>query len=95
MDLFKLVSNLFNFNKLLALYFIYLKFKVIFAIFRVGKIYKYISKASLRGFTTAAACYVFTTQLHHVLGIYPQTRHNPPVLKLIYVSLNFNVYIKV
>lgn len=55
---------------------------------RIGKFYKYLSTAMLRGFTTAAVCYVFTAQLQHIFGIYPKTRSNLPILKLLFVNTN-------
>ena len=62
--------------------------QIILALFKFGIIYKYLSKVMLRAFSTAAACYVFTTQLQHIFGIYPKIRNNKlniPFLKLFYV----------
>jgi solute carrier family 26 (sulfate anion transporter), member 6 len=62
--------------------------QIVLALFKFGIIYKYLSKVMLRAFSTAAACYVFTTQLQHIFGIYPKIRNNKlniPFMKLFYV----------
>jgi len=42
---------------------------MILSILKFGSISKYFSQPLLRGFTTACALQVFTTQLTHVFGI--------------------------
>jgi MFS superfamily sulfate permease-like transporter len=62
--------------------------QIVLALFKFGIIYKYLSKVMLRAFSTAAACFVFTTQLQHIFGIYPKIRNNKlniPFMKLFYV----------
>ena len=54
---------------------------------KFGIVYKFLSKTMLRGFTTAAACYVFTTQLQHIMGIYNIAKSNRVFLKLFFVSV--------
>lgn len=46
----------------------------------------------LRGFTTAAACFVFSTQIQHVFGVYERPKTNMPFFKLLqpYVHLYKN-----
>jgi MFS superfamily sulfate permease-like transporter len=71
--------------------------QVLLAILRFGTIYKFLSNAMLRGFTTSAACIVFTTQIQHILGIYPKkNKSNLPVLKLLIVNIftKFQIYFK-
>jgi MFS superfamily sulfate permease-like transporter len=71
--------------------------QVLLAILRFGTIYKFLSNAMLRGFTTSAACIVFTTQIQHILGIYPKkNKSNLPVLKLLIVNIftKFQNYFK-
>ena len=53
-------------------------------------IYKYLSQAMLRGFTTAAACFVFTTQLRHIFGVYEDSEYNFFFFKIFYVKLILN-----
>jgi MFS superfamily sulfate permease-like transporter len=43
---------------------------MLLAILKIGSITKYLSDALLRGFTTAAAIHIVTSQLKHVFGIY-------------------------
>ncbi len=57
------------------------------AIFRFGIVYKYLSQSMLRGFTTAAACFVFTTQLRHIFGIDEITKPNQVFLKISLVTI--------
>ena len=59
--------------------------QVIFSIFRLGTITKYLSEPMLRGFNTAAAFHVFTTQMQHVFGIYIKSKRSK-FFKIIYVS---------
>ena len=60
--------------------------QVIMSILQIGSISKYFSLPLLRGFTTAAAFHVFTTQLQHIFGIYHQARTRRRFFKLFYVS---------
>lgn len=60
--------------------------QVVMAILKIGNITKYFSQSLLRGFTTAAAFHVFTTQLQHVFGIYHRNKKRRKFLKLFYVS---------
>lgn len=55
-----------------------------FSIFRLGSVTKYLSQPMLRGFNTASAFHVFTTQMQHVFGIYAKTKPTR-VFKLIFV----------
>jgi len=60
--------------------------QVIFSIFRLGAITKYLSEPMLRGFNTAAAFHVFTTQMQHVFGIYIKSKRSK-FFKIIYVRM--------
>ena len=42
----------------------------------------------LNSFNTAAACYIVTTQLQHVFGIYTQNKEKRNFFKIIFVSIN-------
>jgi MFS superfamily sulfate permease-like transporter len=52
---------------------------------QLGFITTYLSDPLVSGFTTGAACHVFTSQITHVFGISTQRYSGP--LKLIYVSI--------
>ena len=47
----------------------------------------------LRGFTTAAACFVFTTQLQHIFGIYQETKPNQVFLKISFVIKYYTLWL--
>ena len=44
---------------------------------RLGFITIFLSDPLISGFTTGAACWVFTSQIKHILAIYPE-RHSGP-----------------
>ncbi len=46
----------------------------------------------LNSFNTAAACYIVTTQLQHVFGIYTQNKEKRTFFKLIFVSAQTNIF---
>ena len=52
---------------------------------KIGGITKYLSQPLLRGFTTAAAFHVASSQIQHILGIYQKPKHQQRVFKIIYV----------
>ena len=58
--------------------------QVIFAVLQLGAIAKYLSQPMLRGFNTAAAFHVFTTQMQHVFGIYIKSKRSK-FFKIIFV----------
>ncbi len=58
--------------------------QLIFAVFRLGAITKFLSEAMLRGFNTAAAFHVFSTQMQHIFGIYISSKRRK-FFKIIYV----------
>ena len=62
----------------------WVRFKVLLALLKFGIVSKYFSQPMLRGFNTAAAIHVFTTQMQHVFGIYKKTKPTK-IFKLIYV----------
>ena len=53
-------------------------------VFRLGFITVYLSDPLISGFTTGAACHVFTSQITHVFGV--KTERYSGVFKLVYVS---------
>lgn len=57
--------------------------QLLFAIFKLGSITKYFSQPMLRGFNTAAAFHVLTTQMQHVFGIYVKSKPRR-VFKIVY-----------
>jgi len=61
------------------------------AVTRLGFVTVYLSDPLISGFTTGAACHVFTSQIKHVFGI--ETGRYSGVFKLIYVSHVLN-YLK-
>ncbi|RNA41758.1 prestin [Brachionus plicatilis] len=44
--------------------------QIIFSLLKFGSISKFLSQPLLRGFTTAAAFHVFSSQMKHIFGIY-------------------------
>lgn len=54
---------------------------------QLGFLTIYLSDPLTRGFTTGAACHVFTSQVKHVFGIKVKRYSGP--LKLIYVRINY------
>lgn len=59
-------------------------FQLAMGIFRLGFVTVYLSDPLISGFTTGAACHVFTSQIKHVFAI--KTNRYSGVFKLIYVS---------
>jgi MFS superfamily sulfate permease-like transporter len=57
------------------------------AILKVGGISKYLSQPLLRGFTTAAACQVLSTQIKHIIGVEYPGKGSQSVFKIISVIL--------
>ena len=53
-------------------------------VFRLGFVTTFLSDPLVSGFTTGAACHVFTSQIKHIFGI-KMGRYSGP-FKLIYVS---------
>ena len=51
---------------------------------RLGFVTVYLSDPLISGFTTGAACHVFTSQIKHVFGV--TTPRYSGVFKLVYVS---------
>ncbi len=45
-------------------------FQLIFGLFRVGKLVKYVSQTVIAGFTAGAAILIITSQLPHILGVH-------------------------
>lgn len=64
--------------------------QVVMSILKFGSISKYFSQPLLRGFTTACAIQVFTTQIRHILGIYSPTKNKQKIFKAIIVSVLFS-----
>nr|BBA68353.1 putative prestin [Phreagena okutanii] len=56
-------------------------------VFRLGFVTVYLSDALISGFTTGAACHVFTSQIKHVFGI--KTARYSGVFKLVYTYRDF------
>ena len=52
---------------------------------RLGFVTVYLSDPLIAGFTTGAACHVFTSQIKHVFGVKTERYSGP--FKLIYVSI--------
>jgi len=63
--------------------------QVVMSFLKFGSISKYFSQALLRGFTTACAFQVFTTQVRHILGIYSPTKNKQKIFKAIIVGFFF------
>ncbi|XP_045166234.2 prestin-like isoform X2 [Mercenaria mercenaria] len=61
--------------------------QLIMGLFRLGFITVYLSDPLISGFTTGAACHVFTSQIKHVFGV--QTARYSGVFKLVYTYRDF------
>ncbi len=55
----------------------YFFFQTAMGLLRLGFITIFLSDPLISGFTTGAACWVFTSQIKHIIGIYP--RHSGPI----------------
>ena len=51
---------------------------------RVGGMASFMSDPFISGFTTGAACHVFSSQIKHIFGVHVHYYHGP--LALVYVS---------
>ncbi|XP_060593514.1 prestin-like isoform X2 [Ruditapes philippinarum] len=61
--------------------------QLIMGVFRLGFITVYLSDPLISGFTTGAACHVFTSQIKHVFGV--STERYSGVFKLVYTYRDF------
>ena len=59
-------------------------FQLIFGAMRVGGMASFMSDPFISGFTTGAACHVFSSQIKHIFGVHVHYYHGP--LALVYVS---------
>ena len=59
--------------------------------FRLGFVAVYLSDPLVSGFTTGAACHVFTSQIKHIFGVKIGKYYGP--LKLVYVSMKLSLYV--
>ncbi|XP_055881917.1 prestin-like isoform X4 [Biomphalaria glabrata] len=60
--------------------------QILLGIFRLGFLTVYLSDPLISGFTTGAACHVFTSQIKHIFGIH--TNRHSGVFKLIYTYID-------
>jgi high affinity sulfate transporter 1 len=68
--------------------------QIIMGLINFGTISKYMSTPLLRGFTTAAAFHVFTSQIQHVTGIYSTSKTVRKVFKLVYSYIELFQHVK-
>lgn len=68
-------------------YFICKIFKILMSLIQIGTIYKYLSNALLRGFTTAAAFLVLSSQVQHLFGIYNVGIRRHKYFKIFFVGI--------
>ena len=71
-------------NRMILLIFLAFSKQLVMGLTRLGFITTYLSDPLISGFTTGAACHVFTSQIKHVFGI--TTDRYSGAFKLIYVS---------
>lgn len=61
--------------------------QLLMGVFRLGFITVYLSDPLISGFTTGAACHVFTSQIKHIFGV--KTARYSGALKLVYTYRDF------
>ncbi|XP_052284295.1 prestin-like isoform X2 [Dreissena polymorpha] len=61
--------------------------QLLMGIFRLGFVTVYLSDSLIAGFTTGAACHVFTSQIKHIFAI--KTARYNGALKLVYTYIDF------
>ncbi|XP_028401981.1 pendrin-like isoform X2 [Dendronephthya gigantea] len=65
--------------------------QTVMGILRLGFITIFLSDPLISGFTTGAACWVFTSQIKHIIAIYPERYSGPFALIKTYIDIFKNI----